>query len=214
MVAQQERSAEQSVQIPAPRFSVANFRIVGTSPYVQHRFSKKAKEKMRGEQAAGSQSKSRKAREARDFDAEFQQAMYLSKDGWNGIPAGSFRAASISACRLVGFKMTLAKLSLFIEADGYDAEEGIDLVRIYGEPVKVEHMVRIQQTTSIAVRAMWREWYADLRIRYDEGQFSVTDVANLLSRVGMQVGIGEGRPDSKSSTGMGWGLFRIDNLPS
>jgi len=31
----------------------------------------------------------------------------------------------------------------------------------------------------------------------------------LLARVGMQVGIGEGRPDSKNSAGMGWGLFEV-----
>jgi hypothetical protein len=32
---------------------------------------------------------------------------------------------------------------------------------------------------------------------------------NLLARVGMQVGIGEGRPDSRESAGIGFGLFRI-----
>lgn len=36
------------------------------------------------------------------------------------------------------------------------------------------------------------------------------DVANLMNRVGAQVGIGEGRPDSKNSAGMGWGLFSIE----
>jgi hypothetical protein len=40
-------------------------------------------------------------------------------------------------------------------------------------------------------------------------QFTPEDVANLMARVGMQVGIGEGRPDSKNSAGMGWGLFKI-----
>jgi len=35
-------------------------------------------------------------------------------------------------------------------------------------------------------------------------------VTNLLSRVGMQVGIGEGRPFSKNSAGMGWGTFELE----
>ena len=35
------------------------------------------------------------------------------------------------------------------------------------------------------------------------------DVVNLMARVGMQVGIGEGRPDSKASAGLGNGLFQI-----
>jgi hypothetical protein len=38
---------------------------------------------------------------------------------------------------------------------------------------------------------------------------SDTDVVNLISRVGLQVGIGEGRPDSKQSAGLGYGLFEI-----
>lgn len=39
--------------------------------------------------------------------------------------------------------------------------------------------------------------------------FSHNDIVNLMMRVGQQVGIGEGRPDSKNSAGMGWGLFDI-----
>jgi len=30
-------------------------------------------------------------------------------------------------------------------------------------------------------------------------------------RVGQQVGICEGRPDSKNSAGMGWGLFTLED---
>jgi hypothetical protein len=30
-------------------------------------------------------------------------------------------------------------------------------------------------------------------------------------RVGIQVGICEGRPDSKNSAGMGWGTFKLVN---
>ena len=50
-----------------------------------------------------------------------------------------------------------------------------------------------------------------MRVRFDADQFTLTDVANLLMRVGMQVGIGEGRPFSKNSNGMGWGLFDLKN---
>jgi hypothetical protein len=38
------------------------------------------------------------------------------------------------------------------------------------------------------------------------------DVTNLINRVGLQVGIGEGRPDSKDSAGIGLGLFEIVNV--
>jgi hypothetical protein len=117
----------------------------------------------------------------------------------------------ISACRLVGFKMTLAKLSLFVEADGVDADEPqIPLVRIIGKCVKQEDMARVETGQPyVTVRAAFHEWKAKVRIRWDEDQFTIQDVTNLLSRVGMQVGLCEGRPDSPNSAGMGWGLFEI-----
>jgi hypothetical protein len=33
---------------------------------------------------------------------------------------------------------------------------------------------------------------------------------NLMLRAGQQVGIGEGRPDSPNSNGLGWGRFALD----
>ena len=61
---------------------------------------------------------------------------------------------------------------------------------------------------SVHARA-WTEWSASLRIRYDAGMLTADDVVNLIARVGLQVGVGEGRPDSKQSAGLGFGLFEI-----
>lgn len=198
------------VVISPPRFAVAEFRIVGTAPYVQARFSEKAKQKMRATQEAGQQGKKGKAREPRDFAADYDGALHRDVAGRFGIPANAFRNACISACRLVGYKMTLAKLSIFAEADGFDVADGTPLVHIDGEPEMAVHAMRNDNGgTDLRVRGMWREWAATVRLRYDADQFSLADVANLLARVGIQVGIGEGRPDSRMSAGMGWGMFRI-----
>jgi hypothetical protein len=118
----------------------------------------------------------------------------------------------ISACRLVGFKMTLAKLSVFVEADGVDAlEPQIPLIRILGDPCKQEDMARVETGQPyVTVRAAYHQWAAKIRIRFDADQFTLADISNLMARVGLQVGIGEGRPDSKNSAGMGWGLFTIE----
>jgi hypothetical protein len=199
---------KQTIQIPAPRFETLQFLLRGTSPYMQARFAEKAIAAMREKHVAGSVSRKGKKREPRDFAADFEGAMHKSVDGWCGIPAGAFRQACISACRLVGFKMTLAKLSLFVEADGFDVVDGTPLIRIEGQPEICEMAVRnATGVCDIRVRPMWREWSCTLRVRYDQDQFGRADVANLLLRVGSQVGIGEGRPDSKSSTGLGFGLF-------
>ena len=199
------------VTIKAPNFREAIFKIVGTTPYVQAKFSAKAKEQMRDKMTAGSRSKKGQARAARDFVADYKAAMHLSRQGWNGIPAGSIRNACISACRLVGFKMTLAKLALFVEADGFDADEGTPLIRIYGKPrMHEQHVRNATGVVDLRVRPMWEAWHAGLKIRWDGDLFSTTDIINLLSRVGQQVGIGEGRPDSRQSAGQGWGLFKIE----
>lgn len=200
----------QSVQIAAPNIRTAEFKLVGTTPLVQLRFSEKAMNQMKAKMEAGSQGKNKKARAARDFDDDFKQAQHISTDGWSGVPAGAFRAAMISACRLVGFKMTLAKLSVFVEADGIDKVDGVPLVKIEGKPEK--NIMAVRNATGVAdlrCRPMWKKWSITLRVAYDEDQFSVQDISNLLMRVGQQVGIGEGRNDSRQSAGLGWGCFKL-----
>lgn len=202
-----------AVQITAPNIRIARFNLNGTAPYVQLAFAAKARNSMREKMEGGGAAKNKKARSKRDFDEDFRQALHISEEGWCGIPAMAFRAAMISACRLVGFKMTLAKLSIFIPHDGLDRLDKIPLIRIQGTPEPIIHPVR--NATGVAdlrVRASFNPWSAVLNVRYDGDQFTEQDVANLMMRVGMQVGIGEGRPDSKNSgsAGMGFGTFELE----
>jgi hypothetical protein len=198
------------VSIRPANLQTAQFKIRGTAPLVQARFSEKAKMAMMAKMEMGSTANKSRAKPARDFDEDMRNAMHLSEEGWQGIPAGAFRNAMISACRLVGFKMTLAKLSVFIMADGFDRVDGIPLVRFEGTPERHEMAARVGiDGTDIRIRPMWRHWTATVNVRFDADQFTTTDIANLMQRVGMQVGIGEGRPDSRSSAGLGWGVFEL-----
>jgi len=204
-----EKQEVKNVTIKAPNLQIAAFKIKGTAPLVQLRFSKKGElmEKM----AEGAASRSKKTRKARDYDDEFKAALHVSDEGWYGFPAASIRAAMVSACKTIGFKMSLAKLGIFTLADGIDSEEGTPLVKIAGKPEPCTHHVRnFTGVCDIRTRAMFREWSATIKLQFDADMFTHEDVANLLSRVGFQVGIGEGRPDSKSSCGMGWGTFAIE----
>jgi hypothetical protein len=190
------------------------FTIRGTVPLVLNKFSEKAKQAIRDTQEAGSTARSKKKRDAKDFAAAFQGARHLAVEGWDGIPASAFRCAAISACKLVGFAMTRAKLSIFVEADGYEAADGSPLVKILkGKPRQVVHAVRNSSgVVDLRARPMWDPgWELKLRIRFDSDQFTMSDVANLIHRIGAQVGIGEGRPDSRDGAGMGWGLFELVN---
>jgi hypothetical protein len=199
---------EETCIITPPKFGVTDFYIEGAAPLVVERFSKKAE--LMAKMAEGKSAGSKKVRDARDYDREAEEARYRSAENWEGMNAAAFRAAMISACRLVGFKMTLAKLSTFIEADGYDKNDGVPLVRIYGESqVYTAHTRNATGVVDVRSRPMYRNWAARLRVRYDMDQFKMADVLNLVSRCGMQVGIGAGRPDSKASAGCGFGLFNV-----
>jgi hypothetical protein len=201
-----------TVQISPPKIERATFEIIGTAPLVIHRFSAKAKNGMLDKIREGSTSGSKKRKfTPTDTDDTYNEARYVSADGWDGFNCASIRCALISACRLVGFKMTLAKMSVFVEADGRDkTEPEFGLIRIYGKPRKLEAVARVETGQAyICVRPIYDEWSAKVRIRYDAEQFTLQDVSNLLARVGAQVGIGEGRPDSKNSAGMGWGTFEL-----
>lgn len=199
------------VAITPPDFQRLAIAIRGTSPLVINRFSAKALELMRQNQEAGSVARSRRSRSAKNFEALFEDAKHVAEAGWEGIHAAAFRNGAISACRACGFKMTHAKLAFMVEADGFDRVDGAPLVRL--SEGQAEPWLTPTRNASGVIdlrnRPMYRHWAATLRVRYDAGMLSASDVVNLIARVGLQVGIGEGRPDSRLSAGLGFGLFEI-----
>ena len=204
----------EAVHISPPNFKTGVLWIIGTAPLVMHKFSEKAKNEMRMKQERGSAARNTK-REAKDFNERFNESRHISFEGWDGIPAMSFKAACIDACQLAGFTKTESKKCLFVIEEGYDRDEGTPLVRIIGgEPRRLDSMVRIggmTKTADIAVRAQWIKWGAKLYFRYDADRFNASDIVNLVNRAGIQCGVCEGRPSSKNSVGMGWGTFRISS---
>lgn len=204
-------ATEEIVAIQPPDFRLLELQIEGDSPLVINRFSAKAMDMMRATQEAGSAAKSKKTREPKDFTALFENAKHVSEDGWEGIHAAAFRNGAISACRACGFKMTHAKLAFSVYADGIDRVDGAPLVRLTHGTAE-QYVAPTRNATGVVdlrCRPMYRQWGAKLRIRYDAGMLSAADVTNLIMRVGLQVGIGEGRPDSKASAGLGFGLFSV-----
>jgi hypothetical protein len=207
-----EKPIKKVMQVRPLNTMTLSVQIVGTEIYVQNRFSQKMREKMKATQIAGSTSKKGSKKEPKDFEQLYEGAYYRSEDGHYGIPAPAFRSALIDACRGAGFTMTHAKCSLFIEADGRDAADQTSLVYFTkGKPVYKEDTVRNDSgVADIRPRAMWMPgWEAVVRIRFDADQFTQDDVLSLLYRAGQTIGVGEGRPFSKDSNGMGWGLFAL-----
>jgi hypothetical protein len=205
---------KKEITITAPNMQTVIFHIRGTSPYCQQRFGEKQKNQMKAKQEAGSTAKKGGKKSPKDFKALFEEAKHISTQGWCGIPAPAFRSAMISACRICGFMMTRARLAVFVQADGFDKVDAMPLVQITkGEPTYHEQMLKNDSgVADIRVRPLWHPgWEATVKVIFDADIFTASDVANLMARVGMQVGIGEGRHDSRQCGGIGWGQFEICN---
>ena len=122
---------KRQVAVPPDNLQRAIFKIRGNAPLVINAFSEKARAEMKAKQVAGSVANKGKKRTPKDFKECYEQARHRAKNGgWDGIPAAAFRKACVSACRTVGFKMTLAKLSIFCIADGFDRVSRDPLVKI------------------------------------------------------------------------------------
>jgi len=199
------------ITISAPDFQIIRLDIEGTAPLCINKFSAKAQNEMQASQEAGRTAKSRKNHGPKNFEGLFNEARHISTEGWDGIHAAAFRNAAISACRAAGYVMTKAKLALFVQADGFDRDDKTPLVRITkGEPEMVITPCRnTSGGTDLRPRPVYFPWGATLTLRFDAGMLTAQDVVNLIARVGLQVGVGEGRPDSKNSAGLGNGLFQI-----
>jgi len=202
----------EQVSIKAPNMQTISLEIEGTVPLCINRFAQKAIEKMQADQRAGSTKKGKKEREAKDFEALYEGAKHKSEEEWLGFAASALRNGAVSACRAVGYKMTHAKLAFFVEPDGFDMVDGTPLVKITkGEPEQWVAPARNSTgVIDLRSRPLWRAgWRAKPRIRFDADMFTRADIVNLVARIGLQVGIGEGRPDSKMSAGIGLGLFKV-----
>lgn len=204
------------VYIPPSSMMTMQVTLRGTSPYVQNKFSAKARIQMEENQRDPKAKKNKSKAQPKDFDSQWMEAIHVSSEGWYGIPANGLRAALVRACSLVpGLKMTQAKMCVFVLADGYDADDQTPLFRITkGEPGVHKGAVRLATgVIDVRWRPIWHPgWEAVAKIQFDNNTYYPQDVFNLLVRAGQQVGIGEGRAFSKESVGCGWGSFEVDSM--
>lgn len=206
----------EKIIIPDPNLQVMLAEIRGDVQLVVNKFSAKAREQIMEEQSKEQADKAKKGtfKEPKNFDELYLAAQYQSREGWYGLPASAIRASMVRACTLVGVPMTVARISIFIIADGFDKEDDTPIVRITkGEPVPFYAMVRLPNgSCDVRVRPKFLPgWEAKPRIRFDANQLTLRGVYNILFRAGLQVGVCEGRPGSKNSCGCGWGTFELLN---
>jgi hypothetical protein len=179
----------------------AEIPVIGASPLIVHRWSEKAKRMM-----LDAQQGKKKVKQVRDPDADFQSSMYRFDDGAHGVPAVSFKAATVGGARYFsGVSMAELKPMLYFHGEGPD-----QLVRLAcSEPVMREDPVRVGMTTDLRYRAQYDQWAALLDIEFPAGRMSLDSVISLVQAGGMG-GIGEWRPSGKTGAGGPYGRFTVD----
>jgi len=179
--------------ITLPPLNVQQIRIfvVGDSALICHAWSEKAKREMLDKQMK----KAKQAREAKDPEQDYQQSLYRHPDGGYGFPAVAFKNAAVDACSSIS---GITK----VEARGAFHIIG-DMVKIEGIPTPREDMVRVGMgTADIRYRGEFREWSADIAMRFNANVLSPEQIANLFNTAGFAVGVGEWRPQRDGSFGM------------
>lgn len=191
------------IEVRAMRESKFSVGIVGVSPLIVHKFDEKSRKQMLEKQVNGK--KQAGQREGRDVEAEYEGSFYRLADGAPGFPAAGFKKACVSACRYAsGLPMTQARGAFFVMGD--PSSQG-ELVRIIGEPQMRADMCRLENGVPMErFRPEFREWSATLVIRHNPDFITAQSIINLLSIAGMNVGVGERRPERE---GASFGQFRI-----
>jgi hypothetical protein len=146
------------ITITPPNVGYLLVSMKGVEAYVQQRMTARAQRAMRKKMELGDQARKNIKREPRRFAGEFAEAMYRGPKGERGIPTNALRDAAISACKVKGFAMTRAKLSIQVVPDFYDELTATPLVKINGRPKRIESVVRNSgraRPPDIRTRAMW-----------------------------------------------------------
>jgi hypothetical protein len=191
--------------IPGVRTRTLTTLLIGTAPLIVHKFSQKLigdiLAKHKGEASAG--------REAKDPEANFQNARYRLTDGSDGVPAGGVKAAFISGF-VKGSGVTLKSArGIRVLAD----DPATNLVRIYSTPDQPrmrEDVVRnASGVVDIRHRPEFWPWAMLPVVEYIPSQASDRQILQAIAMAGFIEGFCEWRPNSKESKSGTYGTWRL-----
>ena len=134
-----------------------------------------------------------------------ESCLYKFKDGKRtGFPAVGFKAAIVRGGKMLLYELADLQENIFVMPD-----EG-DLVEIQGDYALRTDMVRVGMgNTDRRHRPEYRNWKANLKIKYNEVLFSENEIMTSVDLAGFHIGIGEWRPE-KAKTG-NYGTWKLIN---
>lgn len=196
------------IRIPQIKIERMKLPLVGTSPLIMQRWTEKATRDIEGKQAK----EAKTAKEKRNPKAEFEAASYKFPGGGFGVPARSFKAAAVAACRYVdGVPMTVGKGAFFVLSQEQKTDDGLVKLKHGEAPMMRTDHVRLAGGGScdLRYRPMFKEWSVTLDIEYNSSVISPAQIMNLFNIAGFHCGIGEWRPSAPKSMSGEFGRFSV-----
>lgn len=181
-MATKKPTAEQIV-LPRLNLQTIQLRLVGDSPLIVHAWSEKSRKAMLDKMLK----KANTGRAAKDPEQEYRDSLYPHPEGGYGFPSIAFKSAAVDAASFVeGVTKVTMRGAFHIPGE---------LVKLEGEPVPREDMVRLNGLTSdIRFRGEFKEWATTLTVQFNANAISAEQIANMFSVAGFSIGIGEWRP--------------------
>ena len=183
------------IEINPPNFQQVELDITGITPLIQNKMKESILKDMEDVRTGKAKKSTRKAV---DPKKEYLKSSYIQDDGSFGFPASSFKQCAVRAGKGLGLAMTDTRTLFFVLPNAPDGE----CVAIKSKkPLLRKDPVNVKTGKDLRFRPEFRNWKADLLIKFDADRITIEQIANLLNHGGQTVGVGEWRPEKNGTFG-------------
>lgn len=183
------------IVINPPNFQQVKLKVTGLTPLIQNKMKETIIKQMEDARAG----KAKKAtRTAVDPQKEYLKSAYQQDDGSFGFPASAFKQCAVRAGKGLGLAMTDTRTLFFVLPNAPDGE----CVSIKStKPILRKDPVNVKTGKDLRFRPEFRNWKAELLVKFDADRITIEQIANLLNHGGQTVGVGEWRPEKNGTFG-------------
>jgi hypothetical protein len=176
--------------------------VLGTSPLVMNRMSKKAREQLL--EPDRTMNRAERARTLKhDPAGEFNESIYRCREDGAPtlvhLPNGAFKKAMAQAAIDIpgATKAQIGRLVKIVNPT----------VHLYGKPFLYMDVVReggMTKTPNIRTRAKFPRWACEITVQYVRTLIREQDIVNLMAAAGIIVGVGDGRTEKGTFDNGSW----------
>ncbi len=183
------------IVINPPNFQQVKLKVTGLTPLIQNKMKESILKDMEDVRTGKAKKSTRKAV---DPKKEYLKSSYIQDDGSFGFPASAFKQCAVRAGKGLGLAMTDTRTLFFVLPNAPDGE----CVAIKSKkPLLRKDPVNVKTGKDLRFRPEFRNWKADLLIKFDADRITIEQIANLLNHGGQTVGVGEWRPEKNGTFG-------------